>query len=411
MEIPQIISMMILCLMMEAFFSGAEIGVVSADRIKLHHTAAKGNKGAQLTLRMLEKPEWLLSTTLVGTNIAIVINTSLATLLVVKIFGLEYSWIAIVLVAPLIWIFGEIVPKSIFQQKADVITPRVIFILKGASYLFFPVLIIFSYITRFLTRLVGVSEDTSFTLRKEIGMMLRMPASEGDVQSVERTMICRMLNFGETLVRDVSIPLIDVTAAPITLTCGQARKMAWEKSHLRLPVFDDNVYQIVGIFSVRNCLFTDDACSIDKFVQPVRYVSPSMNIEKLLEVLRKSGERLAVVVDEYGAAEGIITLEDIMERIVGEIEDEYDKDKETNADWVKRIDDHHFIFYPRIDLITLREDWGIVIPDGPYETLGGFLMEQANDIPKPGQQFKFQHMTFTVEKTDDKRLSEVRIQW
>ena len=127
MDIPIIITLMLICLMMEAFFSGAEIGVVSADRMKLRHSAAKGDRGAKLALKMLEKPEWLLSTTLVGTNIAIVTNTTLATLLAVQLFGKEYGWAAIAIAAPLIWVFGEIVPKSIFQQKADFITPKIIF--------------------------------------------------------------------------------------------------------------------------------------------------------------------------------------------------------------------------------------------------------------------------------------------
>jgi putative hemolysin len=155
MDILEIIALMIACLVMEAFFSGAEIGVVSADRIKLRHDAAKGNKGARMALKMLENPEFLLSTTLVGTNIAVITNTTLATLLAVTLFGKENGWVAIVIAAPLIWVFGEIVPKSIFQQKANTITPRIIYILKGASYLFYPILIIFTGVTRLLTNLTG----------------------------------------------------------------------------------------------------------------------------------------------------------------------------------------------------------------------------------------------------------------
>ncbi len=125
MDILVALLIMVICLMAEAFFSGSEIGIVSADRLKLRHQAAKGSRGARLALRMLEKPEWLLSTTLVGTNIAVVTNTTIATALVIQVFGEQYGWLAILLVAPLIWIFGEIVPKSVFQQRADSLTPRV----------------------------------------------------------------------------------------------------------------------------------------------------------------------------------------------------------------------------------------------------------------------------------------------
>jgi putative hemolysin len=128
--------LILICLVMEGFFSGSEIGVVSADQIKLRQEAAKGSRGAKLALHMLKKPEWLLATTLVGTNIAVVSNTTIVTALMIQVFGENNSWLAIVLVAPLIWIFGEIVPKSIFQQRADTITPRTISLLRLAFYVF-----------------------------------------------------------------------------------------------------------------------------------------------------------------------------------------------------------------------------------------------------------------------------------
>ncbi|MBF0445852.1 MAG: HlyC/CorC family transporter [Magnetococcales bacterium] len=411
MDIPVILLLMLICLLVEAFFSGAEIGVVSADRMKLRHSAAKGNKGAKLALKMLEKPEWLLSTTLVGTNIAIVTNTTLATLLAVHLFGKEYGWVAIAIAAPLIWVFGEIVPKSVFQQKADSLTPRIIYILKGVSYLFYPILLIFSAITRILSRMAGKSGHTHFSLRKEIDIMLQMPASQGDVQLVEKKMIRRMFNFSETKVRDIAIPLIDIVSIPDTLTSGEAQEVAWKKSHLRLPVFKGQVYQIIGFFNACECMGVSGDSPVKGYIKPIRYVSASKSIETLLEEFRNSGERMAVMVDEYGAAEGIITLEDIMERIVGEIEDEYDKGEAIAGGFVQRISDKHFLVNPRVDLISMKENWEINIPDGPYETLGGFLLELAADIPKVGQKIVYKHMTFTIMKADEKRVREVKIQW
>lgn len=411
MEIPLILILMLLCLVMEAFFSGAEIGVISADRMKLRHSAAKGDKGAKLALKMLKKPEWLLSTTLVGTNIAIVTNTTLATLLAVQLFGKEYGWVAIAIAAPLIWVFGEIVPKSIFQQKADYITPKIIYILNMVSIVIYPILLVFSAITRTLTSLAGKNGNTPFTLRKEIEIMLQMPASKGDVQAVEKTMIRRMFNFGETKVRDIAIPLIDVIAIPDTITCKEAKQIAWDKSHLRLPVFKGQAFQIIGVFNARKCMRNTSDSPITEFIQPIRYVAAAKSIETLLEEFRNSGDRMAVMIDEYGAAEGIITLEDIMERIVGEIEDEYDKIDTQAGNFVTKVEDKHYLVNARIDLITLKEKWGIELPDGPFETLGGFLMELVGDIPKTGQKLKHRHMTFTIELADNKKLKEVRIQW
>jgi len=419
MDTPLIIVSMFICLLLEAFFSGSEIGVVSADRIKLRHKAAKGDKGAKLALKMLETPEWLLSTTLVGTNIAIVTNTSLATLLAVQLLGLQYSWVAIVIAAPLIWVFGEIVPKSVFQQRADVITPKIIFILKGASYLFYPILLVFTTLTKLLTRFTGGHKQQTFTLRKEIDMMLQMPASDGDVRPVEKNMIRRMLNFSETKARDIAIPLIDVVSISNTATCAEAFQLAWEKSHPRLPVYEGHSYRIIGMINAMG--FLSDRCgkdsgvqelerSIEPFIKPVRFIAGSINIEELLGELRESGDRLAVLVDEFGAAQGIVTVEDILERIVGTLDDEYDK-PEPSLQLVRQESEKNLLVNPRINLITLNEEWGLEIPDGGYETLGGFLMEQARTIPSKGQKIRFRHLTFTIERATDKSMQEVRVEW
>lgn len=244
-----------LCLLLEGFFSGSEIGVVSADQIKLRHKAAKGSKGAQLALKMLEKPEWLLSVTLVGTNISVVTNTTMVTALMIHLFGDNGSWLAVVFAAPLIWIFGEIVPKSVFQQRADSFTPNVIFILRFCSILFYPILIVFSFITHVLAKIAGGTGKNPFTLREEIVTMLHMPAAEeGDIQPVEQNMIRRMFNFTETTVGDVMRPLIEVTAVEQGISCGEARQISALESHIRLPVYDERIDQIIGILHTLDLL-------------------------------------------------------------------------------------------------------------------------------------------------------------
>ena len=200
---------MVLCLLAEGFFSGSEIGVVSADQMKLRHEAANGSRGAQLALSMLKKPEWLLSTTLVGTNIAVVTNTTMATALMIELFGDRAGWLAIVVAAPLIWIFGEIVPKSVFQQRADTITPIVIFPLKVASYLFWPILIVFSLLTRLLTRVFGGMGESPFTLREQLITMLEMPATKGDIDASEGDMIRRLFTFSETTIEDIMEEVVE----------------------------------------------------------------------------------------------------------------------------------------------------------------------------------------------------------
>jgi len=410
MDILLTLILILVFLLIEGFFSGSEIGVVSADQMKLRHDAAKGSRGAKLALEMLKKPEWLLSTTLVGTNIAVVSNTTIVTALMIELFGEQNSWFAIVLVAPLIWIFGEIVPKSIFQQRANTITPRAIFLLRLASYVFYPILIVFTLTTRLLTWRFGQQIQNPFTLREEILTMLQMPATEGDIQPVEKDMIQRIFSFTETTAYEVMIPLIDVAAIEQGTTCGEAIALAHAEAHIRLPVYAERVDKVVGVLNALEVLGADAHQAIKPFIREVRFVPPSKNISELLLDLRNDGDTVAVVVDEFGGATGLVTMEDIMEEVVEELEDEYDSG-EKPVQWVRKISKREYLVSARIEVDSLEEELGIPIPKGKYATLAGFLLEKSGEIPVPGTIIKRSGITFTVERSTPQAIQEVRVRW
>ena len=410
MDVLLTIILIFVFLVIEGFFSGSEIGVVSADQIKLRHEAAKGSRGAKLALNMLKKPEWLLATTLIGTNIAVVSNTTIVTAFMIQLFGEEHSWFAIVFVAPLIWIFGEIVPKSIFQQRADIITPRLIFVLRLAFYVFFPILVVFTLITRLLTYSFGQQVQNPFTLREQILTMLQMPAAEGDIQLVEKNMIQRIFSFSETTAYEIMIPLIDIVAIEQGATCGEAIDLAKTKAHIRLPVYTERVDKIVGVLNVLQFLDADAHQPIKPFIREVRFVPSSKNINELLLDLRKDGDTVAVVVDEFGGAAGLVTMEDIMEEVVEEMEDEYDSG-EKRVQWVRKISKKDYIVSARIEVDNLEEELGIQLPKGKYATLAGFLLEKSGEIPAPGTVIKVKAINFTIERSTPQAIQEVRVRW
>ena len=396
---------------MEAFFTGSEISVVSADRLKLRHDAAKGSRGAKLALEMLKQPEWLLSTTLVGTNIMVVANTTIATALVIELLGEQYSWVAIVIVAPLIWVFGEIVPKSIFQQRADAITPWTIFLLRGCSYLFYPLLIIFTVLSRLLARALGDGDGRNpFTLREEIVAMIEMKSAETDIEPIEKTMIRRVFDFGETTAIDIMVPLIEVSGIDCNATCGDATRVASQTAHKRLTVYDGRVDKIVGTLNSLDLLLEDEAKPIKPFLRDPLYIPGTQGIGELLPTMRGKGGSMAVVQDEFGGAEGIVTLEDILEEVVGEIEDEYDTG-EDSVRWVSKLGDRDFLLNARVDLETIEEELGLFLPDGDYETLAGFLLDISREIPSTGAVIHFQDTTFTVKHATAQAVQEVRVTW
>ncbi|MEJ2122627.1 MAG: hemolysin family protein [Alphaproteobacteria bacterium] len=411
MEVIIPLLVMTVCLISEAFFSGSEIAVVSADRMRLRHEAAGGSRGARLALTMLERPEWLLSTTLVGTNISVVLNTTMATALVIRLFGEQYAWLAIVIMAPLIWIFGEIVAKGVFQQRADIITPRAIFVLRGASYVFLPILTVFSFLTRLLAKVLGGGEaGNPFTLREEISMMMDMSSVEGDIQPVERRMIRRVFNFGETTASDIMVPLIDVVGVARGTTCDEARQLAVKHAHKRLPVYEERIDRITGTLNALDLLQEEPNKPIEPFIRLPHFVPGSIGIEKLLSDFRGGAGIMAVVVDEFGGAEGIVMLEDILEVIVGELEDEFDA-PETGAAWIRKLGERHYLVSARLSLDRFNDETGLELPTGTYETLAGFLLDVGQSIPRTGTVIHHDGISFTVEHATPEAIHEIRVRW
>jgi len=404
--------LMIVCLIAEGFFSGSEMGVVSADRMKLRHDAAKGSLGAKLALDMLNKPEWLLSTTLVGTNISVVANTTMATALMLQLFGEYGSWLAVALVAPLIWVFGEIVPKSVFQQRADVITPRVIFLLKFFSWLFYPILLVFSLMTRLLAMIVGdrTGKQNPFTLREEILALMQMSTDGGDIDTRESAMIRRLFNFEETTVSEVMMPLIDVVAIEQGETCGEAMRIARVKAHKRLPVYAKRVDRIVGMIDALELLGVDPQEPITSYVRPVDYVPGSKSIQTLLMDMQRERHLLSVVVDEFGGAEGIVTVEDIIEEIVEDLSDEFDV-RENPTGWLRKLGERDYLVSARIEPDVLAEALKIELPEGKYSTLAGFLLERVRDVPAVGTRVRFNKITFVIQRGSERAIEEVRVKW
>lgn len=357
---------------------------------------------------MLQQPEWLLSTTLVGTNIAVVANTTMATALMIQLFGEQASWLAIVIAAPLIWVFGEIVPKSVFQQRADAITPIAIFPLRIASYLFWPLLIVFSTLTKLFTKLFGGAGDSPFTLREEIITMLEMPAEKGDIEPAESDMIRRLFSFSETTVAEAMVPLIDVVAIDKSVNRGEAIRLATQHHHVRLPVYEERVDRVVGMLHALDLLGLDPDQPISSHVRPVRYVPESMSSRELLLEFRRQGDVVAVVVDEFGGATGLVTIEDIMEEVVEDIQDEYDT-KEKPTQWVRKLSEREYLVSARIEIDTMEERLSIELPEGNYVTLAGFLLGKAREVPAKGAVIEVEGLTFIVERATPQAIQEVRI--
>jgi len=402
------IIVILVCILGEAFFSGSEIAIVSVDRIRMKHAAKTGHKSSQRVLDMLKNPERILGTTLLGTNICTVTSTTLAASQFYLWLGPIGVPISIAVMTFVNLVFAEIVPKSVFQQKCNQIVPRIIFLMRVLLLILFPLVWLFSKISELLAVLFGgvkLTEENGLVSKEELKLMMKMKHDRGDVKPSERKMIDRLLHFTETSVKEIMIPLIDVAVLNEKATVREAKEKFVQTKHRRIPIFKDRVDKIVGILNSFDILGEDLSKKIRPMVRPTYYVPSTMGIDKLLEGLQNNGKSMAIVVDEFGGAEGIVTIEDILEEVVGEIEDEYDEVENL----FKQQEDGSIIVSGRMPVDDLNDRFKLMIPEGDYETIGGFFLNRIKRIPKVGERVSLNNLKMVVSKAGNRVISEITI--
>ena len=319
----------IACIICAAFFSGAETAIVSCNRIRIRHLARSLDRNAQLAEKLLAKPERVLATTLVGNNIFIVLGVVMAATyagtLLKQYEGLG-GVVATLVMTPVILIFSEAVPKAYFYRHADIIILRIGSIIRFFSYLFSPLVILSTFLTAKMMSLMGdESPQNPFVTRDELRVLMWESGRLGILEKHEQDMIHHIFKFRETAVKSVMVPLVAVDAIEVGEKVANALKVIGDRGHSRLPTYKGRVDNIIGYVNVGDLLGKSPGTPIKKLMKPALVIPETKSIADLLLDLKAGGEHLAVVVDEYGGVSGIATLEDLVEEIVGEIEDEHDQ--------------------------------------------------------------------------------------
>jgi CBS domain containing-hemolysin-like protein len=283
-------------LLLKGFFSGSEIALVNSDKLKMHHRAKQGNRGAKLVLRLFETPDVLLGTTLVGTNIATIILTTLGTMLMIRSFGQLGDLYAVLLFTPLFLVLGEVVPKSVFQQKSNEIAPMIVYPLRVFSFLFYPLVFVFSRVARLCARLVGggKTEQTVFITREQMRMVVDMAERGANVDIFDRVRIKRVIRFAETSVGEAMIPVAEMTAINRNRDTRSAITLVRRRGYNRLPVYSRNISNITGVVTLTTWDLMDPELQdrpLEELIKPAHYVSPYQTIDQLLPVLRMSSVR------------------------------------------------------------------------------------------------------------------------
>lgn len=392
-------------LLLEAFFSGSEIAFLSASRPRLLRKAKEKDPNAVLAKSLLSKPERLFSTSVAGTILCISGSSVVGTLAIVHYFGREKEWLNIILLTPLILIFGEFVPKMLARFQADRLILQLARPIYWASIVLYPITKLLNLYAQLLKMILGENPEKSFFLSRE-EIKAALPASRGsDVTPSERYLIERILEFGKITVKEMLRPLIDIVAIEENQPLTRAVKLFSESGHSRLPVYKERIDNIVGVIQGWDCLKAEDLSQpVKSAMQPALYVPESKPLDELLSELKS--RPMAIAVNEYGGAEGIVTMEDVMEEVVGEIEDEYDEPPRL----YRKISENSFIVSARMEIDDLRHALKIPIPeDDDYQTLAGFLLKRMQKIPKKWDSTIIDGVEYVIQSATDRSVEEVYI--
>jgi CBS domain containing-hemolysin-like protein len=402
-------------LVLKGFFSGSEIAIVNADKLKLRHKAKQGDKGAALLLKMFRTPDVILGTTLVGTNLATVTISTLGALICIRLFGESGDLISVLLLTPFLLIFGEIVPKSIFQQKAETIVGTIIYGLRFFSYLFYPVIFIFSRVARFATRLVGgkSSRQNLFITREELHVLLDISEHSARMGAMDRKSIRRIIRFGDTTVGQAMIPLADVIGISETRKIGNAARLVHKHGYNRLPVYRGNITNVKGVLTLTTWDLMDadtENKSISEFIQPPLFLSPQQTIDQTLPLLQVRRDHMGIVVDEFGSAIGILTMEDVFEEVVGDIDVGYDFDEyQPKRQYViEQESESTYVISGRSPISEINDILHIKLPVSEAHTIGGLVIARLRRIAVVGDSVEEEHFRFSVLEADPRTVIKVR---
>ena len=413
-----ILLIMVPLMLLQGFFSGSEIALVNADKFKMKHRASRGHKGAQLFLRMFQRPEVILGTTLVGTNISIVALTTLGTLLMIRLFGEYGDLVAFIVFTPLFLVFGEVVPKSVYQQKADTLAPIVIFPLRFFSLAFYPLVFVFSRVARLAARLIGIkpSHGSLFITREQVRMILEDAEQMANVDVFDRDRLIRAVRFAETTVAEVMIPIAEVTMLSHRQSTAEAIALARQHGYFRLPIYEDEPGNILGVVVLGIWELMDPQLktrSLDELRSPVCYVVANQPVDEVLSELQQRQDHMAIVVDEFGSAIGMITLEDILERVIGEVINigySYEAYLPRQKGKIERLGAERYRIDGKVMISDVMNATGILLTDTTMHTIAGLVMEKLRHLPKAGESVVIGDYCFTVEEITEKRIGRVLVE-
>ena len=399
------IAALVILVILSAFFSATETAFTSLNRIRLKSRADSGNKRAALTLRIAEDYDKLLSTNLIGNNIVNISASTVGTVLFTKLF-LDYGpLVSTVVLTVVILVFGEISPQSMAKENAEAFAMFAAPIMRVLMTVLAPVNYLFAQWKKLLSRIFRKSEEEGIT-EEELITMVDQAENEGGLDQHEGQLIRSAIEFNDLEVEEILTPRVDIVAAEDTATMDEIAAIFAENGYSRLPIYHDTIDNIIGVihekdFHAARYHGQEDVSAI---VSNVLYTTGSTKISDLLRILQRAKAHMVIVVDEYGGTEGLCTLEDIVEELVGEIWDEHDEVIEE----FKKQSDGSYLISCNANLTDLYDLFSIK-GERDCTTVSGWVMEEIGRVPEEGDHFVYENLDVTVTRVDHRRVLEIRV--
>ena len=392
-----------------AFFSGSETALMSMDSMRVKYLAEKDVRGARKLAELLERPDSLLSAILVGNNLVNIMVSVFATTLFIEFFGQQGELLTIVILTPLLLIFAEVCPKTYAAQYPEKISFRVLHPIRFFMWMLRPVTWLVSGVSKLLTHFLHGEADRPLISEDEIRSIIEFGEHAGVVAKEKRRMLHGVFDLAEIRVRDVMVPRTEVVGIEVNASFAEVVQLTAQARHSRFPVYDGDLDRVVGIIHSKEILsYLDrpEAFSLTELARPPYFVPEAKPIETLMQAFRSKHLHLAVVVDEYGGVEGICTLEDIVEEIVGEIQDEYDEDEIL----VVKLATDRYLVDGSTALRYINRRFSLSLSEEHVNTIAGFLMNAFGRIPEEGDVCEAAGALFTVREVVDRRIEKIEMQ-
>lgn len=405
---------LVLCLILSAIFSAAETALTTVPEAYIRKIIDERKTLIQPYKLWLARPNRVLTAIIIGNNLVNTLAAVVATVYAQKLFDQYVISIATATVTIALLVFGEITPKTFARHNARAIINSVIYFIYPIYFILFPAVWVLSHFAVFLVDLLGghTKRVGPMATEEDIAYLIRLSHEEGVFKPEQGLMLQSVISFRDTAAREIMVPRTDLFSLPINASFEEVLSQVTQHGFTRWPVYTDDIDHVMGVFYVKDLINFQvqggQEFLLKKHLRKAIFIPESMKLDAVLREFQRKKVHLAVVVDEYGGTAGIVTLEDILEEIVGEIRDEYDKEEEEQT--VKRIAVDHYIADGRTSISDLYKLTGVSLPaDEAYETLGGFLISAFGKIPQKGFEYDYDHWKFRIVEVEEKRIIKVEI--